>query len=48
MGGREAASDNLKADLFSQGEEIKKLSKEMQLKSLTFAYENFFLYETKI
>ena len=35
----------LKEELFSQGEEIKKLSKEMQLKSLTLAYESFFFYD---
>ena len=28
-----------------QSEKIKKLSKEIQLKSLTLAYENFFLYD---
>ena len=35
----------LKEELFSQGEEIKKLSKEIQLKSLTLAYESFFFYD---
>ena len=42
---KEAAPDNLKTDLLGQSEKIKKLSKEMQLKSLTLAYENFFLYD---
>ena len=44
---KEAASNNLKRDLFGQGEKIKKPSKEMQLKSRTLAYENFFLYDNK-
>ena len=44
---KEAASNNLKRDLFDQGEKIKKPSKEMQLKSRTLAYENFFLYDNK-
>ena len=35
----------MKEELFSQGEEIKKLSKEIQLKSLTLAYESFFFYD---
>ena len=39
-----SALSDLKEKLFSQGEKIKKLSKEIQLKSLTLAYENFFLY----
>ena len=34
----------VKDKLFGQGEKIKKLSKELQLKSLTLAYENFSLY----
>ena len=38
-------SSKLKEELFSQGEEIKKLSKEIQLKSLTLAYESFFFYD---
>ena len=44
---KEATNDNLKTDLFGQGEKIKKLSKEIQLKSLTLAYENFFLYNNE-
>ena len=36
---------DLKEKLFSQGEKIKKLSKKIQLKSLTLAYEIFFLYD---
>ena len=44
---KEAATDNLKTDLFDQGEKIKKLSKEIQLKSPTLPYENFFLYDNK-
>ena len=39
------APSNLKEKLSSQGEKIKKLSKEKQLKSLMLAYENFFLYD---
>ena len=34
---------DLTEKLFSQDEKIKKLSNEIQLKSLTLAYENFFL-----
>ena len=33
-----------KKKLFDQGEKMKKRSKEIQLKSLMLAYENFFLY----
>ena len=33
-----------KKKLFDQVEKIKKRSKEIQLKSLMLAYENFFLY----
>ena len=40
-----AVPSELKERLFGQGEKIKKLSKEMQLKSLTLAYENVFLYD---
>ena len=40
-----SVSSDLKEKLFGQGEKIKKLSKEIQLKSLTLAYENFFLYD---
>ena len=35
---------NLKENLFSKGKKIKKLSREIRLKSLTLAYENFSLY----
>ena len=41
--GKEAITGDLKAGLFGQGEKIKKLSKVVQLKSLTLAYEKFFL-----
>ena len=44
---KEAAPDNLKTDLLGQSEKIKKLSKEIQLKSLTLAYENLFSYDDK-
>ena len=44
---KEASTDNLKTDLFSQGQKIKKYSKEIQLKSLTLDFENFFLYNNK-
>ena len=40
-----SAPSDLKEKLFSQGEKIRKISKEIQLKSLTLAYENFFLYD---
>ena len=40
-----SASSDLKEKLFGQGEKISKLSKEIQLKSLTLAYENFLLYD---
>ena len=36
---------DLKEKLLGQGEKIKKLSKEIQVKSLTLAHENFFLYD---
>ena len=36
---------NLKEKLFCQGGKIKKLSREMLLKSLTLAYESFFLHD---
>ena len=39
-----AAPINLKEKLLGQGEKIKQLSKEIQLKSLTLAYENVFQY----
>ena len=42
-----SAPSNLKEKLFSQGEEIMKISKEIQLKSLTLAHENFFLYDVE-
>ena len=44
---KEPTTDNLKTDLFGQGDNIKKLSKEIQLKSLTLAYENLFLYDNE-
>ena len=44
---KEATTDNLKTDLFGQGKKIKKLSKEIQLKSVTLAYETFFLYSNE-
>ena len=44
---KEAATNNLKRDLFGQGEKIKKPSKEIQLKSISLAFENFFLYDNK-
>ena len=44
---KEPTTDNLKTDLFGQGDNIKKLSKETQLKSLTLAYENLFLYDNE-
>ena len=40
-----SAPSDLKEKLFSQGEKIRKISKEIQLKLLTLAYENFFLYD---
>ena len=40
-----SAPSDLKEKLFGQGEKIKKLSKEIQLKSLRLGYENFFLYD---
>ena len=39
------APSNLKEKLVCQGVKIKKLSKDIQLKSLTLAYENFYLYD---
>ena len=38
-----SVSSNIKEKLFGQGEKMKKDSKEVQLKSLTLAYENVFL-----
>ena len=35
---------NLKENFFSKGKKIKNLSREIRLKSLTLAYENFSLY----
>ena len=40
-----SAPSDLKKKLFGQGGKIKILSNEIQLKSLTFAYENLFLYD---
>ena len=40
-----SAPSDLKEKLFGQGGKIKILSNEIQSKSLTFAYENFFLYD---
>ena len=40
-----SAPSNLKEKLFGQGEKIRKISKEIQLKSLTIAYKSFFLYD---
>ena len=40
-----SAPSDLKEKLFGQGGKIKILSNEIQLKSLTFVYENFFLYD---
>ena len=40
-----SAPSNLKEKLFSQGGNIRKLSKEMELKSLIIAFQNFFLYD---
>ena len=39
-----SAPSDLTQKLFGQAEKIRKLSKEIQLKSLMLAYENFFLY----
>ena len=44
---KEAATDNLKTDLLGQGEQIKKLSKKIQVKSLTLASGNFFLHDNE-
>ena len=43
--GKISVRSDLKEKLFGQGDKIKKLSKEIQLKSLTLAYEKFFLYD---
>ena len=43
----EAAADNLKTYLFGLSEKSKKLSKEIQLKLLTLAYESFSLYHNE-
>ena len=40
-----SAPSDLKEKLFGKGEKIKKFSKDMQLKSLRLAYENFFLHD---
>ena len=40
-----SAPSDLKEKLFSQGEKIRKISKEIQLKLLMLAYESFFLYD---
>ena len=40
-----SAPSNLKEKILGQSEKIRKLSKEIQLKSLTIAYERFFLYD---
>ena len=40
-----SASSDLKEKLFGQGEKIRKISKEIQLKSLAIAHENFFIYD---
>ena len=41
------APSNLKEKVLGQDEKISKLFKEIQLKSLTLAYENFFLHDLK-
>ena len=40
-----SAASDLKGKIFGQAEKIKKPSKEIQLKSLMLAYENFFQYD---
>ena len=40
-----SAPSDLKEKLFGQGEKIRKISEKIQLKLLTIAYENFFLYD---
>ena len=42
---KEAAPKNLETDLQGQSGYLKKLSEKVNLKSLTYAYENFFLYD---
>ena len=42
-----SAPSNLKEKVVGQDEKISKLFKEIQLKSLTLAYENFFLHDLK-
>ena len=42
---KEAAPENLEDDLQGQSGYLKKLSQKVNLKSLTHAYENFFLYD---
>ena len=42
---KEAAPENLEDDLQGQSGYLKKLSQKVNLKSLTYAYENFFLYD---
>ena len=44
---KQTATNNLKRDLFAQGEKIKTFSKGIQLKSLTLAFENLFLFDNK-
>ena len=44
---KEAGTDNLKTNLLEKKKKIKKHSKEIQLKSLRLAYENFFLYDNE-
>ena len=41
-----SAPRDLKEKLFGQGEKVRKLSKEIQLKLLRLAYESFLLYES--
>ena len=41
-----SAPSDLKEKLFGQGEKVRKLSKEIQLKLLRLAYESFLLYES--
>ena len=40
-----SAPSDIKEKLFGQSKKIRKISKEIQLKSLTIAYETFFLYD---
>ena len=41
----DSVTGDLKKELFGQNEKTKKFSEEIQLKSLTLAYEIFFLYD---